>query len=103
MNTPDTNNPDTNNPDTNDTRTVSRRQLVKTGTLSAGVLVTLALLLIVNYLGWKYHHRFDWTKSRFYTLSDKSENVLKPWETWGKGFIKSDAWLDLLYKEITNR
>jgi len=68
---------DTNDPDTNDTRTVSRRQLIKTGTLSAGVLVTLALLLIVNYLGWKYHHRFDWTKSRFYTLSEKSENVLK--------------------------
>jgi ABC-type uncharacterized transport system involved in gliding motility auxiliary subunit len=61
----------------NDKRTVSRRQLVKTGTLSAGVLVTLALLLIVNYLGWKYHHRFDWTASRLYTLSDKSENVLK--------------------------
>lgn len=58
-------------------RTATRRQLVKTGTLSAGVLVTLALLLIVNYLGWKYHHRFDWTKSRLYTLSDKSENVLK--------------------------
>jgi len=69
--------PDTSGPDSNDTRTVSRRQLVKTGTLSAGVLITLALLLIVNYLGWKYHHRFDWTKSRFYTLSDKSENVLK--------------------------
>jgi ABC-type uncharacterized transport system involved in gliding motility auxiliary subunit len=58
-------------------RTATRRQLVKTGTLSAGVLVTLALLLIVNYLGWKYHHRFDWTRSRLYTLSDKSENVLK--------------------------
>lgn len=56
---------------------VNRRQLVKTGTLSAGVLLFLALLLIVNYLGWKYHHRLDWTSSRLYTLSDKSENVLE--------------------------
>jgi ABC-type uncharacterized transport system involved in gliding motility auxiliary subunit len=59
------------------TNTVSRRRLVKTGTLSAGVLLFLALLLIVNYLGWKYHHRFDWTAGRLYTLSEKSENVVK--------------------------
>lgn len=56
---------------------VSRRQLVKTGTLSAGVLLVAALLLIVNYLGWKYHKRFDWTADNIYTLSEKSENVLK--------------------------
>jgi ABC-type uncharacterized transport system involved in gliding motility auxiliary subunit len=56
---------------------VSRRQLVKTGTLSAAVLLTAALLLIVNYLGWKYHHRFDWTSSRLYTLSEKSEAVVR--------------------------
>jgi ABC-type uncharacterized transport system involved in gliding motility auxiliary subunit len=58
-------------------QTLTKRQLVRTGLLSAAVLVTAALLLIVNYLGWKYHHRFDWTASRLYTLSDKSENVLK--------------------------
>ena len=56
---------------------VSRRQLVKTGTLSAGVLLVAALLLIVNYLGWKYHKRFDWTAGEIYTLSEKSENVLE--------------------------
>ncbi len=53
------------------------RQLVKTGTLSAGVLLVAALLLIVNYFGWKYHKRFDWTEDSIYTLSEKSENVLK--------------------------
>ncbi|HEX7180629.1 MAG TPA: GldG family protein [Thermoanaerobaculia bacterium] len=55
---------------------VTRRKLVKTGTLSAGVLLTAALLLIVNYLGWKYHKRFDWTESRLYTLSERSEKVV---------------------------
>jgi ABC-type uncharacterized transport system involved in gliding motility auxiliary subunit len=64
-------------PDIQPERTVNRRQLVRTGTLSAGVLLIAALLLIVNYLGWKYHHRLDWTSSRLYTLSDKSENVLE--------------------------
>jgi ABC-type uncharacterized transport system involved in gliding motility auxiliary subunit len=56
---------------------VNRRQLVKTGTLSAAVLLLAALLLIVNYFGWKYYKRFDWTGSELYSLSEKSRNVLK--------------------------
>jgi ABC-type uncharacterized transport system involved in gliding motility auxiliary subunit len=56
---------------------VNRRWLVRTGTLSAAVLLIAALLAIVNYFGWKYHKRFDWTSSDLYTLSDKSKNVLK--------------------------
>jgi ABC-type uncharacterized transport system involved in gliding motility auxiliary subunit len=55
----------------------SRRQLVRTGTLSAGVLLTLVLLVLVNYFGWKYYKRFDWTRSRLYTLSEKSREVAK--------------------------
>jgi ABC-type uncharacterized transport system involved in gliding motility auxiliary subunit len=55
----------------------SRRQLVRTGTLSAGVLLLAALLVIVNYFGWKYYKRFDWTSSQLYSLSDKTQKVLK--------------------------
>ncbi|HEX9944309.1 MAG TPA: GldG family protein [Thermoanaerobaculia bacterium] len=56
---------------------VNRRQLVRTGTLSAGVLLLAALLVIVNYFGWKYYKRFDWTGSQLYSLSEKTQNVLK--------------------------
>ena len=56
---------------------VSRRQLVRTGTLSAAVLLAAALFVILNYLGWKYHHRFDWTAGGVYSLSEKSRNVIK--------------------------
>ncbi|HEX2224797.1 MAG TPA: GldG family protein [Thermoanaerobaculia bacterium] len=56
---------------------LSRRQLIRTGTLSAGVLLTIALLVILNYFGWKYFQRFDWTGSDLYSLSEKTENVLK--------------------------
>jgi len=56
---------------------LSRRQLVRTGTLSAGVLLVAVLFLFVNYLGWKYHHRFDWTASGVYSLSEKSRNVIE--------------------------
>jgi ABC-type uncharacterized transport system involved in gliding motility auxiliary subunit len=59
----------------------NRRWLVRTGTLSAGVLLIAALLAIVNYFGWKYHKRFDWTSSRLYTLSEKSENVVRDLKT----------------------
>jgi ABC-type uncharacterized transport system involved in gliding motility auxiliary subunit len=55
----------------------NRRWLVRTGTLSAGVLLIAALLVIVNYFGDKYHKRFDWTSSSLYTLSEKSENVVR--------------------------
>ena len=55
----------------------SNRQLTKTGLLSAGILLVAALLGIVNYFGWKYHKRFDWTSTALYSLSEKSEKVLK--------------------------
>ncbi len=57
--------------------TLRRRRLVKTGTLSAGALLILALLVMLNYFGWKYYKRFDWTGSRIYSLSPKSQEVLK--------------------------
>lgn len=56
---------------------VNRRQLVKTGMFSASVLLLAALLVMINYLGWKYYKRFDWTKSQLYSLSEKTLNVLK--------------------------
>jgi ABC-type uncharacterized transport system involved in gliding motility auxiliary subunit len=55
---------------------VDRRALVRGGTLGAGFLLMAALLVIVNYFGWKYHHRSDWTASQLYSLSEKTENVL---------------------------
>jgi len=54
----------------------TRKTLVRGSTLGAGVLLALALLVIVNYFGWKYHERFDWTASEIHTLSDKTHNVL---------------------------
>jgi ABC-type uncharacterized transport system involved in gliding motility auxiliary subunit len=56
---------------------LKRRRLVKTGTLSAGILLILALLAIINYFGFKYYKRFDWTGSKIYSLSEKSRNILR--------------------------
>src|SRR5262245_11202237 len=55
----------------------TKKQVVQGSTLGAGVLVVAALLVLVNYFGWKYHERWDWTGSKLYTLSEKSLNVLQ--------------------------
>ncbi|HTQ78525.1 MAG TPA: GldG family protein, partial [Thermoanaerobaculia bacterium] len=60
----------------NQNDSATRRQLVRTGTLSAGVLLVTALFLIVNYFGFKYYKRFDWTRSHLYTLSEKTKTVV---------------------------
>ena len=58
-------------------RPESKRRLTAVSTLSVGLLLVLALFAIVNYFGWKYHQRFDWTGSELYTLSEKSENIVR--------------------------
>ena len=45
--------------------------------LSAGVLLAAALVGIVNYLGMRYYHRFDWTSSQIYSLSEKTLAILQ--------------------------
>lgn len=44
---------------------------------TAGLLVVLALFVMVNYLGLRHYKRFDWTASQLYTLTEKSETVIK--------------------------
>lgn len=45
--------------------------------LGAGVLLVAALLVLVNYFGWKYHARLDWTGEDLYSLSEQTERVLE--------------------------
>lgn len=33
----------------------------------------------------------------------KSEKVLAPWDAWGKGFIKTDVFIDLLVKDLSRK
>ncbi len=56
--------------------TEKQNRWVESSTLSAAVLLVMALVVMVNYLSWKYHKRFDWTSQDLYTLSEKSKNVV---------------------------
>ncbi len=61
-----------------------RGAVVRGSLLGAGVILVAALVVLVNYVGWKYHHRFDWTQSDFYTLSEQTENVLQHLDDTGR-------------------
>ncbi len=39
-------------------------------------LAVLAILAIVNFLGYKHHKRFDWTTEKLYTLSDQTRQIV---------------------------
>lgn len=54
----------------------ARQRWVRGLTSGTAVVLVALLLAMVNYLGWKYHHRFDWTEAQLYSLSEKTENVL---------------------------
>ncbi len=44
--------------------------------LGAGISLALILFVIVNYFGWKYYARLDWTRAGFYSISEKTLGVL---------------------------
>jgi len=50
-------------------------------TIGAAVVVGLGILILVNYVGGRRYARFDWTRSRLYTLSPKTVSVLKDLKT----------------------
>jgi ABC-type uncharacterized transport system involved in gliding motility auxiliary subunit len=54
----------------------TRRALAFGGTLGAASLLVLAIVLLVNWLGFRHYKRWDWTKSQIYTLSPKSQKIL---------------------------
>ncbi len=52
------------------------KSLVKGSIWSAGLLLVIALVAILNYFGMKYYQRFDWTSEKLYSLSEKTEKIL---------------------------
>ena len=56
--------------------TATRRRLVFGSTLGAAALLALALVGILNYLGFRHYQRWDWTRSQLYTLSEKTLSIL---------------------------
>src|SRR5512140_595311 len=45
-------------------------------TLGISVVLGLGILVLVNYIGAKRYRRLDWTRSKIYSLSDKTVKIL---------------------------
>ncbi len=54
-----------------------RRRTVFAASSTAAVVLAVALVAMVNWLGYRHYSRGDWTSSKLYTLSAKSLNILK--------------------------
>ncbi|MGH9729691.1 MAG: GldG family protein [Candidatus Acidiferrales bacterium] len=54
------------------------------------VIAVLAILVFINYLGFRHHKTFDLTSEQLYTLSDQTKKIVKP--------IKSDVDIFLFAK-----
>ncbi len=57
--------------------TSSRNRWIAGSTLGAGVALVLALFVMVNYLALRHYKRFDWTRDKIYSLSEKSLAVVR--------------------------
>jgi ABC-type uncharacterized transport system involved in gliding motility auxiliary subunit len=55
----------------------TKRRLIFGSTLGAASLLVIALAVIVNYLSFRHYERWDWTRSQIYTLSEKTESILR--------------------------
>jgi ABC-type uncharacterized transport system involved in gliding motility auxiliary subunit len=58
-------------------RSFSGREARFGGLATASVLVVLAILAAINYLGQRHNRRWDLTASKQYSLSDQTRNVLQ--------------------------
>lgn len=53
------------------------RRSTRLGANSAVVtLAVVAILAFLNFLGYRYHKRFDWTSEKLYSLSDQTRKVV---------------------------
>ncbi len=54
-----------------------KERIAVASSAAAGIVLAVALLGMVNWLGYRHYDRGDWTSSKIYSLSEKTVNVLK--------------------------
>jgi ABC-type uncharacterized transport system involved in gliding motility auxiliary subunit len=56
---------------------VRKERIVVASSATASIVLVFALVSMVNWLGYRHYVRGDWTKSKIYSLSSKTKNILK--------------------------
>jgi ABC-type uncharacterized transport system involved in gliding motility auxiliary subunit len=56
---------------------VRKDRIAVASSATAGIILAVALVGMLNWLSYRHYLRGDWTSSKIYSLSDKTKNVLK--------------------------
>jgi gliding motility-associatede transport system auxiliary component len=56
---------------------VRKEKIAVASSAAAGIVLAVALVGMVNWLGYRHYTRGDWTSSKIYSLSAKTLNILK--------------------------
>jgi ABC-type uncharacterized transport system involved in gliding motility auxiliary subunit len=56
---------------------LKRKSFLYSSNLFMIVILVIGILMLINYIFSKYHHRFDFTEAKVHSLSDQSVTVLK--------------------------
>jgi ABC-type uncharacterized transport system involved in gliding motility auxiliary subunit len=56
---------------------LKRKSFIYSSNLFLIVFLVIGILVLINYIFSKYHHRFDFTEAKVHSLSDQSVTVLK--------------------------
>jgi ABC-type uncharacterized transport system involved in gliding motility auxiliary subunit len=56
---------------------VRKQKIAVASSATAGIFLVVALVAMVNWLGYRHYARGDWTHSKIYSLSAKTKNILK--------------------------
>ncbi|MEJ2746222.1 MAG: GldG family protein, partial [bacterium] len=73
--------------------------------VAAVCIVAIAIYLMANYLSYRHYKRFDWTENKYYSLSDKTEKVLKDLKLPIKVYVFSQPYSPVSrdVRELLNR
>ncbi|MGB6864437.1 MAG: Gldg family protein, partial [Candidatus Aminicenantaceae bacterium] len=56
---------------------MKRKSFLYSSNLFMMVILVIGILVLINYIFSRYHHRFDFTEAKVHSLSDQSVTVLK--------------------------
>lgn len=70
---------------------LKRRSFLYSSNLALMIVLTLAILALVNYIGARHHKRFDFTEAKVHSLSDQSITVAKA--------LKQDVQVKAFFRE----
>jgi len=72
-------------------QSLTRKTFLYSSNLILMIVLVLGILVLINTIGARYHHRFDFTEAKIHSLSDQSISVVKN--------LKNDVFIKAFFRE----